>query len=160
MSKIKITFPDGTTKEFDQGVTGLQIAEGISKGLAKEALAVEVNGEVRDLSRPIKEDASLKILKWADDGGKHAYWHSSAHLMAAAVEELFPGAKFGIGPPIETGFYYDLDLGDHTLVAEDLQKIEDKMRELSAKDDSVYSRRETVGRCRRVFQEERGSVQT
>lgn len=135
MSKIKITFPDGNAKEFEQGISGLQIAESISKGLAKEALAVEVNGEIRDLSRAIKEDASLKILKWADDGGKYAYWHSSAHLMAAAVEELFPGVKFGIGPPVETGYYYDLDLGDHTLVAEDLQKIEDKMRELAAKDD-------------------------
>jgi threonyl-tRNA synthetase len=135
MSKIKITFPDGNTKEFDQGVTGLQIAESISKGLAKEALAVEVNGEIRDLSRPIKEDSTLKILKWADDGGKYAYWHSSAHLMAAATEELFPGVKFGIGPPVETGYYYDLDLGDHALVAEDLQKIEDKMRELAANDD-------------------------
>jgi threonyl-tRNA synthetase len=135
MSKIKITFPDGNTKEFDQGVTGLQIAESISKGLAKEALAVEVNGEIRDLSRPIKEDSTLKILKWGDDGGKYAYWHSSAHLMAAAAEELFPGVKFGIGPPVETGYYYDLDLGDHTLVPEDLQKIEDKMRELAAKDD-------------------------
>jgi threonyl-tRNA synthetase len=135
MSKIKITFPDGIAKEFEQGVSGLQIAESISKGLAKEALAVEVNGEIRDLSRAIKEDASLKILKWADDGGKYAYWHSSAHLMAAAVEQLFPGVKFGIGPPVETGYYYDLDLGDHTLVSEDLQKIEDKMRELAAKDD-------------------------
>ena len=135
MSKIKITFPDGNSKEFEQGVTGLQIAEGISKGLAKDALAVEVNDEVRDLNRPINSDSTLRILKWADDGGKHAYWHSSAHLMAAAVEQLFPGVKFGIGPAIETGYYYDLDLGDHTLVAEDLQKIEDKMRELSAKDE-------------------------
>ena len=135
MNKIKITFPDGKNKEFEQGVTGLQIAEGISKGLAKEALAVEVNGEVRDLARPIASDSSLKILKWVDDGGKYAYWHSSAHLMAAAVEELFPGVKFGIGPPVETGYYYDLDLGDHTLVQDDLNKIETKMRELAAKDD-------------------------
>ncbi len=135
MNKIKITFPDGNTKEFEQGVTGLQIAESISKGLAKEALAVEVNGEIRDLSRAITSDSSIKILKWADDGGKYAYWHSSAHLMAAATEELFPGVKFGIGPPVETGYYYDLDLGEHTLVAEDLQKIEDRMRELAAKDD-------------------------
>ena len=135
MNKIKITFPDGNTKEFEQGVTGLQIAESISKGLAKEALAVEVNGEIRDLSRAITSDSSIKILKWADDGGKYAYWHSSAHLMAAATEELFPGVKFGIGPPVETGYYYDLDLGEHTVVAEDLQKIEDRMRELAAKDD-------------------------
>ncbi len=135
MSKIKITFPDGNSKEFEQGATGLQIAESISKGLAKEALAVEVNGEVRDLSRAITSDSILKILKWADDGGKFAYWHSSAHLMAAATEELFPGVKFGIGPPVETGYYYDLDLGDHTLVADDLLKIENRMRELAAKDD-------------------------
>jgi threonyl-tRNA synthetase len=135
MPKIAITFPDGSSKQFDEGVTGLQVAEGISKGLAREALAVEVNGEVWDLNRKIVMDASLKILKWNDDGGKYAYWHSSAHLMAAAIEALFPGTKFGIGPPIETGFYYDIDLGDHTLTGEDLRKIEEKMVELSAKDD-------------------------
>jgi len=135
MNKIKITFPDGNSREFDKGVTGRQIAESISKGLAKEALAVEVNGEVWDLARPINVDSTLKILKWADDGGKYAYWHSSAHLMAAAIELLYPGAKFGIGPPIETGYYYDLDLGGHTLVAEDLKKIEDKMRELASQND-------------------------
>jgi threonyl-tRNA synthetase len=134
MSKIKITFPDGNQKEFDSDITGKQIAEGISKGLAKEALAVEVNGEVWDLSRPINQEATFKILKWADDGGKHAYWHSSAHLMAEAVETLYPGAKFGIGPAIETGFYYDLDLGDHNLTKDDLQKIEDKMNELANRD--------------------------
>jgi threonyl-tRNA synthetase len=134
MEEITITFPDGSRKAYDSGVTGQQIAEGISKGLAKEALAVEVNSEVWDLSRPIKQDATLKILKWADDGGKDAYWHSSAHLMAEAVEALYPGAKFGIGPAIETGFYYDVDLGDHTLTKEDLQKIEEKMRELAERD--------------------------
>ncbi|MGA3243399.1 MAG: threonine--tRNA ligase [Bacteroidota bacterium] len=135
MSQITITFPDGSTKQFDQGVTGRQIAEGISKGLAREALAVEVNGEVWDLNRKIPTDASLKILKWNDDGGKYAFWHSSAHLMAAAIESLFPGTKFGIGPPIETGFYYDLDIADHALTSEDLQKIEEKMYQLAAKDD-------------------------
>ncbi len=135
MSKITITFPDGSTKQFDQGTTGRQIAEGISKGLAREALAVEVNGEVWDLNRKIPTDASLKILKWNDDGGKYAFWHSSAHLMAAAVESLFPGTRFGIGPPIETGFYYDIDVGDHALTGEDLQKIEEKMYQLSAKDE-------------------------
>jgi threonyl-tRNA synthetase len=136
MSKITITFPDGSSKEFEQGTTGLQIAEGISKGLAREALAVEVNGEVWDLNRKIPSDASLKVLKWADDGGKYAFWHSSAHLMAAATESLFPGTKFGIGPPIETGFYYDLDVaGGHTLTGEDLQKIEERMNQLAAKND-------------------------
>ncbi len=135
MSKITITFPDGNSRLYDQGVTGFQVAESISKGLAREALAVEVNGEVWDLNRKINSDAALKILKWQDDGGKYAFWHSSAHLMAAAVEQLFPGTKFGIGPPIETGFYYDLDVGDHTLTAEDLQKIEEKMYQLAGKDD-------------------------
>jgi threonyl-tRNA synthetase len=135
MSQITITFPDGSAKQFDQGTTGRQIAEGISKGLAREALAVEVNGEVWDLNRKITTDASLKILKWNDDGGKYAFWHSSAHLMAAAIESLFPGTKFGIGPPIEVGFYYDLDVGDHTLTGEDLQKIEEKMYQLASKDD-------------------------
>ena len=141
MAKIKITFPDGTSREHDSGVTGMQIAEGISKGLAREALAVEVNGEVWDLNRKIATDASLNILKWKDDGGKYAFWHSSAHLMAAAVDELFPGTRFGIGPPIETGFYYDLDMGDHTLTGDDLQKIEAKMVELSTKNDA-YVREE------------------
>jgi threonyl-tRNA synthetase len=134
MPKVTITFPDKSTKQFEQGVTGRQIAESISKGLAREALAVEVNGEVWDLSRGIESDAAVKILKWDDDGGKYAFWHSSAHLMAAAVESLFPGTKFGIGPPIETGFYYDIDVGDHALTGEDLKKIEERMVELSAKD--------------------------
>jgi len=138
---ITITFPDGNSRQYDQGVTGLQVAESISKGLAREALAVEVNGEVWDLNRNLSSDATLKILKWQDDGGKYAFWHSSAHLMAAAIEQLFPGTKFGIGPPIEVGFYYDLDLGDHTLTAEDLQKIEERMYQLAAKDDA-YVREE------------------
>jgi threonyl-tRNA synthetase len=135
MSKLTITFPDGNTRQYDQGVTGLQVAESISKGLAREALAVEVNGEVWDLNRKIGSDAALKILKWQDDGGKYAFWHSSAHLMAAAIEQLFPGTKFGIGPPIEVGFYYDLDVGDHTLTSEDLLQIEERMYQLAAKDD-------------------------
>lgn len=141
MSKTTITFPDGNSRQYDQGVTGLQVAESISRGLAREALAVEVNGEVWDLNRKISSDATLKVLKWQDDGGKYAFWHSSAHLMAAAIEQLFPGTKFGIGPPIEVGFYYDLDVGEHMLTAEDLQKIEERMYELAAKDDS-YVREE------------------
>jgi threonyl-tRNA synthetase len=141
MSKIRITFPDGSRKEFERGTTGLEIARGISQGLAKEALAIEVNGEVWDLGRAINSDASLKILKWADDGGKYAYWHSSAHLMAEAIESLFPGTRFGIGPPIETGFYYDIDLGDHSLTQEDLAKIEKKMEDLAGR-DAPYQREE------------------
>ncbi len=143
MNKITITFPDGNRREYESGVTGLQIAEGISKGLAREALAVEVSGEVWDLDRPIRQDASLKILKWNDDGGKDAYWHSSAHLMAEAVEALFPGAKFGVGPAIENGFYYDIDLGEHRLTQEDLVAIEKKMVEFSERD--VPYQREEVG---------------
>ena len=134
MSKIKITFPDASVKEVDAGITGQQIAESISKNLAKEALAVEVDGEVWDLSRPINQDRQVKILKWEDDAGKKTYWHSSAHLMAEALEELFPTTKFGIGPPIENGFYYDIDLGEHSLTAEDFKKIEAKMNEYIQQD--------------------------
>jgi threonyl-tRNA synthetase len=139
MSQINITLPDGSVRPFESGVTGLQIAESISKGLAREALAVLVSGDTWDLARPIADDADVRILTWKDDQGKHAYWHSSAHLMAEAVESLFPGAKFGIGPAIETGFYYDLDLGEHSLTADDLVKIEQRMREL-VQHDSPYKR--------------------
>lgn len=121
-------------REYTKGVTGNDIAKSISNGLAREALAIEVNGEVWDLSRPITHDAKIKILKWEDDGGKYAYWHSSAHLMAESLEALFPGTKFGIGPPIEDGFYYDIDMGDHTLSSDDLQKIEEKMYEFAQRD--------------------------
>jgi threonyl-tRNA synthetase len=141
MPKIRLTFPDGHTREFDGGVTGNDIAKAISSGLAREALAAEVNGEVRDLSRPITGDATIRILKWADEGGKRAFWHSSAHLMAEAVEALFPGAKFGIGPAIDEGFYYDIDLGEHTLSTADLETIEEKMRSLAAH-DSPFRREE------------------
>jgi len=141
MNQITITLPDGTKKQFEQGVTGLAIATSISKGLAREALAVEVNGEVWDLSRPIESDSAVRILKWADDGGKYAYWHSSAHLMAEALEALFPGTKFGIGPPVEGGFYYDIDMGEHRLTAEDLERVEKKMVELAER-DAPYVREE------------------
>ena len=134
MKNILVTFPDGSQKSFNQGVTGLEIAQSISGGLAKEALAIEVNGEVWDLGRPIATDVTVRILKWADDGGKYAFWHSSAHLMAEAIESLFPGTKFGIGPPVEAGFYYDIDLRDHALTGEDLQKIEALMVSLAQKD--------------------------
>jgi threonyl-tRNA synthetase len=134
MDQITLTFPDGSKRAYARGTTGLAVAESISKGLAREALAVEVNGEVWDLARALDTDASFKVLKWSDAGGKYAYWHSSAHLMAEAVEALFPGTKFGIGPPIEAGFYYDMDLGGHALTPEDLATIEDKMRELALRD--------------------------
>lgn len=141
MSNIKISFPDNSSREFESGVTGYKIAESISSRLAKEALSVEVNGEVWDLSRPIFNDAQLKIFKWEDDAGKQTYWHSSAHLMAEAIQEIFPGTKFGIGPSIENGFYYDLDLGEHKLTAEDLNKIEEKMNEY-IKQDFQFRREE------------------
>jgi len=138
--QIKITLPDGSVKEFDRGVTGLDIAASISEGLARNALAIKVNGEVRDLSRPIEEDARIQILTWNDPEGKAAFWHSSAHLMAEALEALYPGVKFGIGPAIENGFYYDVDLGGRKLSTEDLERIEEKMKELAAK-ESRFERR-------------------
>ena len=109
---IKITFPDASVREFEKGVTGLEIAQSISQRLAQDVLAVSVNGETWDLTRPIEADASVNLLKWEDEQGKHAYWHSSAHLMAEALQELYPGIKFGIGPAIENGFYYDVDPGE------------------------------------------------
>lgn len=138
--QIKITLPDGSIKEYDRGVTGLDVAASISEGLARNALAIKVNGEVRDLARPIEQDARIQILTWNDPEGKAAFWHSSAHLMAEALEELYPGVKFGIGPAIENGFYYDVDLGDRKLSSDDLERIEEKMKELAAK-ESRYERR-------------------
>jgi threonyl-tRNA synthetase len=134
MNQITITFPDGSQRAYATGVTGQQIAESISKGLAREALSVSVNGHVWDLSRPINADAVVMINKWESDAGKETYWHSSAHLMAEAVEAVFPGAKFGVGPAIDSGFYYDLDLGEHSLTQDDLAQIEEKMREFSQRD--------------------------
>jgi threonyl-tRNA synthetase len=138
---IKITFPDQSVREYNEGVTGFEIASGLSNSLAKEVLSITVNGEVWDLTRPIKQDASIKLHKWDDEEGKHAFWHSSAHLMAEAIEALYPGVKFGIGPAIENGFYYDVDLGGTTISDTDLPKIEEKMRELAAK-KLAYNRTE------------------
>jgi threonyl-tRNA synthetase len=134
MDSINITLPDGSKREFPRGVTGKEIAAAIGRGLARDALAISVDGEVRDLSRPISGDASIRIHTWKDDEAKRAYWHSSAHLMAEAVESLFPGTKFGIGPAIENGFYYDLDMGEHSLTTDDLARIEKKMTDLSGRD--------------------------
>ena len=135
---IKITFPDGSVKELEKGVTALQIAEGISSRLAKEVLAATVNGETWDLMRPINQDSTINLLKWEDDEGKHAYWHSSAHLMAEALQELYPGIKFGIGPAIENGFYYDVDPGEGVSIKEsDFPAIEKKMQELIARKEDI-----------------------
>jgi threonyl-tRNA synthetase len=129
---VKITFPDHSVREFEEGVTGYEIAESISPRLAKEVLSITVNGELWDITRPIREDAEILLHKWDDPDGKHAYWHSSAHLMAEAIETLYPGTKFGIGPAIEQGFYYDVDLpGERVLTDADLPKIENRMKELA-----------------------------
>jgi threonyl-tRNA synthetase len=130
---IKITFPDGTQREFRVGITSLEIAEQISPRLAKEVYSATVNGEIRDLTRPIDTDSTIKLHKWEDQEGKHAFWHSSSHLMAEALELLYPGIKFGIGPAIENGFYYDVDPGNGVVITEsDLPVIENKMKELAA----------------------------
>ncbi|MDR1091423.1 MAG: threonine--tRNA ligase [Prevotella sp.] len=134
---IKITFPDGSIREFEKGTTSMQIAESISSRLAQDVLAAKVNGQVRDLTRPIDEDATIELLKWEDEDGKHAYWHSSAHLMAEAVQILYPHAKFGIGPAIENGFYYDIDFGDTPVKDADFAKIEAKMMELIANKEEI-----------------------
>ncbi len=128
---IHITLPDGAVREYEAGVSAGDIAKSISEGLARKVLAAEVNGEVWDSSRPIHTDASLKLLTWDNQEGKSTFWHSSAHLMAEALEALYPGVKLGIGPAIETGFYYDIDLGDRSIGEEDLKKIEAKMKELA-----------------------------
>jgi len=129
--QIKITLPDGTVKAYQKGTTGLQIAAGISEGLARNVLAAKVNGQVWDATRAIDSDSNLQLLTWNDLEGKNTFWHSSAHLLAEALEELYPGIKFGIGPPIETGFYYDVDFGDHILEGSELEKIEKKFIELA-----------------------------
>jgi threonyl-tRNA synthetase len=136
---VKISLPDGSVREYPQGVKGIDIASSISEGLARVALAIEVDGEIRDLSRPIDKDASIKILTWNDKGGKSTFWHSSAHLMAEALEALYPGVKFGAGPAIDNGFYYDVDLGGQAFGEDDLAALEAKMKELSKK-DSAYER--------------------
>ncbi|MEQ9220650.1 MAG: threonine--tRNA ligase [Cyclobacteriaceae bacterium] len=141
MSEIKITLPDGSVKTFEKGVTALDVAVTISEGLARNVLAAKVNGEVWDATRPIHSDASLKLLTWNDEEGKMALWHSSAHLMAEALEALYPGIKLGIGPPIENGFYYDIDFGDIPFDSENLKKIEDKMLEL-AREKNEFTRKE------------------
>src|SRR6056297_2200197 len=139
---INITLPDQSVREFEEGITGLGIAKSLSNSLARQVLAVSVNDEIWDLTRPIHEDADIKLHKWEDEEAKHAFWHSSAHLMAEAIEALYPGTKFGIGPSIENGFYYDVDTGDDEVISDaDLPKIEKKMKELASQ-KSRYQREE------------------
>lgn len=138
---INITLPDGSVRQFETGVSAMDIAKSISEGLARKVLAAEVNAEVWDASRPITTDATLKLLTWDDTTGKSTFWHSSAHLMAEAVESMFPDVKFWVGPPLDNGFYYDMDLGDKKLTEDDLAQLEKKMNEL-AKQSNVFVRKE------------------
>jgi threonyl-tRNA synthetase len=140
---IKITLPDGAVREYEAGVSAMDVAKSISEGLARKVLAATINGQVWDASRPIVNDSSLQLLTWNDLNGKTTFWHSSAHLLAEALEFYYPGVKFGYGPPGEKGFYYDVDLGEQTLKEEDLAKLEKKMAEL-AKNNSVYERKEVA----------------
>jgi threonyl-tRNA synthetase len=141
MSNINITLPDGSVRSYESGATALDVAKSISEGLARNVLAAKVNGEVWDATRPIQTDATLTLLTWNDKEAKQTMWHSSAHLMAEAIEVLFPGTKFGIGPAIENGFYYDVDFGGKEFSSDDFKSIEDKMTEL-AKQSNVFSRKE------------------
>ena len=137
---IKITLPDGAVREFEEGTTSLQVAKSISEGLARKVVAASVNGEVWDAGRPLTADTNLRLLTWNDAEGKSTFWHSSAHLMAEAVEEIFPGVKFWVGPAVDNGFYYDMDLGDRQITEDDLRRLEVKMNELAAK-NSIYVRK-------------------
>lgn len=137
---INITLPDGSVRQYEKGTTSLDIAKSISEGLARKVIAASVDGQVWDITRPIEKDATVKLLTWTDKDGKNTFWHSSAHLMAEAVESLFPGVKFWVGPPVENGFYYDMDLGDRKITEEDLAQLEKKMNEL-AKKNNAYIRK-------------------
>ena len=138
---IKVTLPDGSVKEVEKGTSPLAIAKSISEGLARKVLAAEINGEVSDLTKPLNSDSSLKLLSFQDKGGKATLWHSSAHIMAEALEFYYPGIKLAIGPPIENGFYYDVDFGSHEILEKDLEKVEKKILEL-AREKNEFIRKE------------------
>ncbi len=153
---IKITLPDGSVKEYQQGVTGMEIAESISPRLAKEVLSISVNGKVQDLTMPIMEDASIKLHKFEDEEGKHAFWHTSSHIMAEAIQKLFPGTKFGIGPAVENGFYYDIELPDGKILSEnDFAAINNKMMEICRADSNLVRKDISKADALKLF-EERG----
>ena len=170
---INITFPDNSVKQFAKGTTPLQIAESISSRLAQDILAASVNEQEWDITRPINEDASIKLFKWDDPEGKHAFWHSSAHLLAEALQELYPGVKFGIGPALEMGFYYDIDPGEHSITATDFPKIEAKMLELAQRKEEIkraditkadalklFGDRGEVYKCELISELEDGTIST
>lgn len=151
---IKITFPDGSVREYEQGVTGLQIAESISPALARNVLTCGVNGETVELNRPINEDANVTLYKWEDEEGKHAFWHTSAHLLAEALQELYPGIQFGFGPAIENGFFYDVMPKDGEVIKEgDFEKIEKKMKELASKDEALVRKEVSKADALKEFKE-------
>lgn len=152
---IDITLPDGTVKQYKSGISAMDVARDISEGLARNVLAAEINGEVWDATRPIENSSTVKLLTWRDDDGKMTMWHSSAHLMAEAIEALYPGVKLAIGPPIENGFYYDIDLGEHTLSENDFGKIEQKMKEL-AKQKNTFDRQEISKADALAYYEKKG----
>ncbi|MBC7650525.1 MAG: threonine--tRNA ligase, partial [Deinococcales bacterium] len=152
---INISFPDGAIRQYEQGASALDIAKSISEGLARKVLAANVNGKVWDASRPISTDATLKLITWDDADGKNTFWHSSAHVMAEAVENMFPGVKFWVGPALEKGFYYDMDLGDKKLTDEDLAILEKKMNEL-AKKSNLFVRKEISKADALQYFEEKG----
>jgi threonyl-tRNA synthetase len=152
---IKITLPDGSVKEFNEGASAMDVALSISEGLARNVLGAEVNGEIWDATRPFTTDSTLKLLTWNDTDGKSTFWHSSAHLLAEALESLYPGIKLGIGPSIENGFYYDIDFGDHTFTSDDFPKIEAKMKEL-AKQKNAYSRKDMAKADALAYYKEKG----
>ena len=155
---IKVTFPDGSVREYAAGSTAFQIAESISPRLANDILAASVNGEIIEINRPIAEDCSIKLHKWDDAEAKHAFWHTSAHLMAEALQELYPGIQFGIGPAIENGFYYDVMPAAGTVIKEsDLAAIEKKMAELVAKKEPVVRQDISKADALKMF-EERGET--
>ena len=170
---INITFPDKSVKQYEQGVTPLDIARSISTRLAQDVLAASVNEQEWDLTRPIDTDAEIKLFKWDDPEGKHAFWHSSAHLLAEAIQELYPGVKFGIGPAIENGFYYDIDPGEHSITAADFPKIEAKMLELAQRKEEIrradvskadalklFGDRNEVYKCELISELEDGHITT
>ncbi len=173
MLMINIKFPDGSVREFESGITPYGIAESISPRFAADVLAAKVNGEEWDISRPVTSDASIELFKWDDPEGKHAFWHSSAHLLAEALQELYPGVKFGIGPAIENGFYYDIDPAEHKITAEDFSKIEAKMLELARRKEdivrkdiskadalSMFGDRGEVYKCELISELEDGHITT
>lgn len=151
--KITLIFPDGTERKYDKDVTGYEVAESISKGLAREALSITLDGDIYDLDRPLPHGGEITINTWDSEDGKYTFWHSSAHILAEAVEELYPEAKFGIGPPIENGFYYDIDFGDESIGREDLEKIEQKMLEMARKKSEFERRKVSKDEALKFYRE-------